>query len=115
MELANGGNLEEFVCQRYAERDEPLAESATGEQQQQQQQQQQHAEGIRQRRRMTNDAKTTSTSFTDRHQRKINHQALSINEIWSFFLDICAGLEHLHSHGIIHRDLKPSSMFSSIY
>lgn len=26
-------------------------------------------------------------------------------EIWCLFLDICAGLAHLHEHGIIHRDL----------
>ena len=35
---------------------------------------------------------------------------LTSQEILSFFLDICNGLNHLHSHGIIHRDLKPPNL-----
>ncbi|TPX66949.1 hypothetical protein SpCBS45565_g04125 [Spizellomyces sp. 'palustris'] len=31
-------------------------------------------------------------------------------EIWCLFLDICKGLAHLHKHGIIHRDLKPPNL-----
>jgi serine/threonine protein kinase len=27
------------------------------------------------------------------------------HEIWNFFLDICAGLDHLHRHGILHRGM----------
>ncbi|KAI3651714.1 hypothetical protein MP228_003017 [Amoeboaphelidium protococcarum] len=30
--------------------------------------------------------------------------------IWSFFLDICSGLAHLHSQGVLHRDLKPQNL-----
>lgn len=35
---------------------------------------------------------------------------LKKDQIWSFFLDICKGLEHLHKHNIIHRDLKPGNL-----
>lgn len=35
---------------------------------------------------------------------------LTDRQIWSFFLDICEGLGHLHAHGIIHRDLKPPNL-----
>ncbi|KAJ3381164.1 putative serine/threonine-protein kinase iks1 [Lobulomyces angularis] len=35
---------------------------------------------------------------------------LNESEIFSFFLDICKGLVHLHEHGIIHRDLKPNNL-----
>ncbi|KAJ1890025.1 putative serine/threonine-protein kinase iks1, partial [Coemansia sp. IMI 209127] len=33
-------------------------------------------------------------------------RVLSIDQIWSFFSDICNGLAHLHQLQIIHRDLK---------
>lgn len=58
MELANGGNLEEYVLSKQADGGSGL---------------------------------------------------LSLDEIYSFFQDICSGLDHLHRHGIIHKDLKPPS------
>ncbi len=30
---------------------------------------------------------------------------------WHLFMDLCAGLEHLHSHHIVHRDVKPQNIF----
>ncbi|KAI8326215.1 kinase-like protein [Martensiomyces pterosporus] len=33
-------------------------------------------------------------------------RTLTIEQIWSFFSDICSGLAHLHQLQIIHRDLK---------
>ena len=97
MELANGGNLEEYIVAK-----------------------------TRMKRRSADSSPTSrrTLSFTQyRHGKsQDNHDiedderphkkpaALNIREIWSFFLDICNGLEHLHSHGIIHRDLKPSNL-----
>ena len=33
---------------------------------------------------------------------------LKFEEIYSFFKDVTAGVQHLHQHGYIHRDLKPT-------
>jgi serine/threonine protein kinase len=40
----------------------------------------------------------------------IKKRYLTPIEIKSFFLDICNGLLHLHDHKIIHRDLKPPNL-----
>jgi len=39
------------------------------------------------------------------------HQYLSENRVWSFFIQICIGLYHLHSQPILHRDLKTLNIF----
>ncbi|KAI7844212.1 hypothetical protein COHA_002346 [Chlorella ohadii] len=31
-------------------------------------------------------------------------------DVWSYLLQACRGLEHLHKHSIIHRDIKPANM-----
>ncbi|KAF3387672.1 putative serine/threonine-protein kinase iksA [Penicillium rolfsii] len=36
-------------------------------------------------------------------------RVLQLDEIYSFFRDITAGLRHLHMNGYIHRDLKPNN------
>jgi serine/threonine protein kinase len=59
MELADCGNLEDYVLKRYAG---PLTER------------------------------------------------LTFVEVWSLFLDVCQGLNHLHSNMILHRDLKPNNL-----
>ena len=41
------------------------------------------------------------------------HQLLSENRVWSFFIQICVGLFHLHSLRILHRDLKTLNIFLS--
>lgn len=35
---------------------------------------------------------------------------LQLKEILSLFLDVCRGITHLHDHSIIHRDLKPPNL-----
>lgn len=79
MELANGGNLEDFVMQHHI----------------------QSTEGRR---------RTLSERFHENNRLKSVRSGLSNQQIWSFFLDICSGLNHLHQHGILHRDLKPSNL-----
>lgn len=82
MELANGGNLEEYVLQRSA------SEMKRKE------------EETRPPRRKRLDSASASTSEQLAAEQG---SGLSVHEIWNFFLDICSGLEHLHKHGIIHR------------
>jgi hypothetical protein len=36
--------------------------------------------------------------------------ALSLEESFRWFEQICQGVEHLHSHGVLHRDLKPENV-----
>ena len=36
---------------------------------------------------------------------------LNESKIWKIFLEICLGLEYLHSKSIIHKDLKSSNVF----
>ncbi|RKO88342.1 kinase-like domain-containing protein, partial [Blyttiomyces helicus] len=85
MELANGGNLEEFIQMQHAASpalSTPQARVAAA------------------RRR----SRSTPT------HRSLGPEYLNEREIWCMFLDVCDGLKHLHSHGIIHRDLKPPNL-----
>ena len=40
-----------------------------------------------------------------------NGKLLDKNIVYNFILDICLGLEEIHSKNIIHRDLKPENIF----
>ncbi len=99
MEYASGGNLEEYLHVQW----DPALDPEYQKQK------------ARQRRRTPSlvsdpfetEAKDHATIYggigIGPKGRKIRY--LTEQEIWRFFLDICAGLVHLHSHGIIHRDL----------
>lgn len=63
---------------------------------------------------------TTAQQLKDRLRRKSKGEpelkpemggprVLQLDEIYSFFRDITAGLRHLHMNGYIHRDLKPNN------
>ncbi len=72
MELATGGNLEEYILQRYGQGEASKEDATT----------------LRRRQR----SRTHSQSAGQR-------VLLPILDIWNFFLDICSGLDHLHQHG----------------
>ena len=43
-----------------------------------------------------------------------DHKPKSIDEVLSIGRQICAALDHAHSHGIIHRDLKPENVLVTL-
>ena len=46
-------------------------------------------------------------------QDKLEKQNKYLNEnlVWKLFINLCLGLEHMHSKDIIHRDLKSLNIF----
>ncbi|KAJ3045693.1 putative serine/threonine-protein kinase iks1 [Rhizophlyctis rosea] len=128
MELANGGNLEEFINVQWMPEDDvastspapadlshlPPRERAKRLREQARQQRLQGQLG------MLSLSSNPRMSERDEYARKYGGIGMGLNgrkvrylktmEIWSLFLDICAGLAHLHKHGIIHRDLKPPNL-----
>ena len=44
-------------------------------------------------------------------RRRERDEPLSEPEVLDTFVQITAGLAHLHSHGVLHRDLKPANVF----
>jgi len=42
-----------------------------------------------------------------RRQRKLMPEAI----IWRYFVQVCAGLEHMHARRVMHRDIKPANVF----
>ncbi|OZJ05851.1 hypothetical protein BZG36_00883 [Bifiguratus adelaidae] len=119
MECANGGNLEEYIeggdspdqgltC-RQPDLDAPSQDSKARKM------------SAKERKKMLR-AKIAQTEhdqeirehpeLEDQQKEKLNkpRKQLSLEEIWSIFLDTCQGLAHLHRHNIAHRDLKPPNL-----
>lgn len=101
MECANGGNLEEYI-EFYS----PTIPS-----------QQKFEESLLtpierklRARRMRNIDHNIPAESSSINSTVPSKHYLSLEEIYSLFLDICEGLAHLHKHGILHRDLKPSNL-----
>ncbi|KAJ1921948.1 putative serine/threonine-protein kinase iks1 [Mycoemilia scoparia] len=103
MECANGGNLEEYMNEPVdAFKNQTVGDTLS--------------EDVG-RNMQTRGMKGKNVDKSPHKGKKMGNSVatppkrfLTIKEIWNFFLDICSGLAHLHSHGIIHRDLKPQNL-----
>ncbi|KAL1123726.1 hypothetical protein AAG570_001499 [Ranatra chinensis] len=48
-----------------------------------------------------------------RHFRR-QRRLLAEKTIWKYFVQVCAGLRHMHAKRIMHRDIKPANVFVTI-
>ncbi|KAJ2672353.1 putative serine/threonine-protein kinase iks1 [Coemansia sp. RSA 1085] len=87
MEYANGGNLQEYMEPKSAEPGGSDSEVSLKQ------------KILKMRRSKGHNAQVSNKATAGK-------RILSIEQIWSFFSDICNGLAHLHQLQIIHRDLK---------
>ncbi|KAJ1729251.1 putative serine/threonine-protein kinase iks1 [Coemansia biformis] len=96
MEYANGGNLQEYM--------EAGSPAAGGDGDGDESSMSLKGRILRKRRqsRLAQDAPAASSQDPSARGRRI----LTVDQIWSFFSDICGGLAHLHQLQIVHRDLK---------
>ncbi|KAJ3272448.1 putative serine/threonine-protein kinase iks1 [Terramyces sp. JEL0728] len=118
MELANGGNLEEYInIQESDEVEDTLNLNLTPEERKK----------LKRKRAEKINKSWPPNTLSDIDYSKSNAPAnggigllndkktrfLNPMEIKSLFHDICQGLSHLHQNGIIHRDLKPPNLLLS--
>ncbi|KAJ2908401.1 putative serine/threonine-protein kinase iks1, partial [Coemansia aciculifera] len=102
MEYANGGNLQEYIEPKSSlSSSSPLLASGDLNASLKQR--------ILQMRRQSHQGKGIAMSASNGADAGLTgsgRRILDIDQIWSFFSDICSGLAHLHQLQIIHRDLK---------
>ncbi|KAJ1845857.1 putative serine/threonine-protein kinase iks1 [Coemansia sp. RSA 2708] len=85
MEYANGGNLQEYM--------EPKGSRLDG-----------GDSSVSLKQKILNRRRQSEGLAS--HEMTSGLRVLTVEQIWSFFADICSGLAHLHQLQIIHRDLK---------
>ncbi|KAI8969179.1 hypothetical protein BDF20DRAFT_980887 [Mycotypha africana] len=105
MECANGGNLEEYFERDTAE----TKDNSKTTQKKKMSAKELKRERIRRqyREQETFEQEQTNISEPITH---VERRLLTLQEIWSLFLDIVQGLAHLHQQNIVHRDLKPPNL-----
>ncbi|KAJ1950897.1 putative serine/threonine-protein kinase iks1 [Linderina pennispora] len=96
MEYANGGNLQEYMEPKQPGHDTGDPSSSLRKQ----------LLDMRRKRRLSRVKTMPEQPTEDSLNTDSGPHMLSIEQIWSFFADICNGLAHLHQLQIIHRDLK---------
>ncbi|KAJ1755473.1 putative serine/threonine-protein kinase iks1, partial [Coemansia sp. RSA 1824] len=96
MEYANGGNLQEYM--------EPKAATLGGGNDDSSVSLKQKILNLRRKSHESKDQETSGAGCTNASANGL--RVLTVEQIWSFFSDICEGLAHLHQLHIIHRDLK---------
>ena len=115
MELANGGNLEEFIQVGYAADSSTHFTNAFQDLSQLRKSKRSNSEQLSKiafpitlKKHIDQTAKDLGGIGLDETGRKVRY--LNPQEIQSLFTDICLGLQHLHANNIIHRDLKPPNL-----
>ncbi|KAI9208127.1 kinase-like domain-containing protein [Polychytrium aggregatum] len=109
MELANGGNLEEYINIQWSpESVSDLSNLSAKERMQRLKRLRAFQEMHKAQNKPSIKERIEGGIGFGLEGKKVRY--LKSYEIWSMFLDICEGLSHLHKHGIIHRDLKPPNL-----